>query len=180
MLHKVGSGAPELFTGLQEEMFWPQQVVSFQREKEKITIWENCLFQSLAPFLNTTCIYDAATPLGGCGVAACSWEIPRAMELCAGVPVQPGSLCVTHSSAALCALALCEAFPALWLFVLGGRCSTGRALPAESWRPVVIGSCLVSAPLHYFLSHGAGRANCSKEPGACSLSAGQEGEWGLL
>lgn len=39
---------------------------------------------------------------------------------------------VTHSSAALCALALFEAFPALWLFVLGGRCSTGRALPAES------------------------------------------------
>lgn len=68
---------------------------------------------------------------------------------------------VTHSSAALCALALFEAFPALWLFVLGGRCSTGRALPAESWRPVVTGSCLVSVPLHRLLFYGAGRTHCS-------------------
>lgn len=70
-------GAPELFSGLQEEMFWSQQVISSQRERERITIWGNCLFQSLALFLSMTCSSDAATPLGGCGVAACPWDIPR-------------------------------------------------------------------------------------------------------
>lgn len=42
MLHKVVSGAPELLNGLQEEMFWSQQVVLSQREREKIIIWGNC------------------------------------------------------------------------------------------------------------------------------------------
>lgn len=70
------------------------------------------------------------------GAAACPWDTPRAIR--GGWSCMQVSLysqdhpAVTHSSAALCALALFEAFPALWLFVLGGRCSTGRALPAES------------------------------------------------